>query len=355
MRLDDFEPIARDRMEPAAFDYVAGGAGDEQSLAENLTAWRRYWLRPRVLTDSAALDPSTTFLGRTVRLPVAIAPMACHALADPAAETATARAAAKAGVPFTLSTMSSSSIEEIARSAPEGDRWFQLYMFADRRVSRALAERAAEAGYQSIVLTVDVPVRGQRERERKHPPLVVPFGNFAGSFEVDASGPVAPSLYGDAGDHGHGSFRWDDIERIRAWTGLNVVVKGILAAEDARLAVDHGVDGIVVSNHGGRQLDRAVAAIDVLEEIVAAVEGRAEIWVDGGVRRGIDVVVALALGARGVLIGRPIFWALAAGGESGVDRALAILEKEVKTGLALLGASGVAQIERGHVRHEDDR
>jgi 4-hydroxymandelate oxidase len=346
--LDGFEAIARERMTPSAYDYVAGGAGGEESLAENLAAWRRYTLRPRVLVDVSSIDLSTTLLGAPAAMPVAIAPMATHALADPGAEVAMAIGAAAVGIPFTLSTMSNWSMEEVAAGAPDGVRWFQLYVQGDRGFTRSLCERAAAADYQAIVLTVDLPVLGNRGRDRRNGfTLDVPLGNFKGAHAGDD--PLAP-------DHDRPGFRarfaltWDEIATIRGWTGLPLVLKGILTGEDAALAAEHGADAIVVSNHGARQLDRVGAPIDALEEVVTAVAGRTEVWVDGGVRRGVDVAVALALGARGVLIGRPMVWALATGGSDGVVRALELLREDLEVTFALLGTPSVGAITRAHVR-----
>lgn len=348
MDLDGFEPIARERMAPAAYDYVAGGAGGEETLAENVFAWRRRILRPRVLVDVSSIDLSTTLLGAPSAMPLAIAPMASHGLADPDAEVAMARAASAAGVPFTLSTMSTRSIEEVATGAADGILWFQLYMQGDRGFSRSLCERAAAAGYRAIVLTVDLADLGIRERDRRNGfRLDLPFGNFPkGGDPMPA---IAPD-HDRPGEAPRCSLVWEDVATIRGWTGLPIVLKGILTGEDAALAVAHGADGVVVSNHGARQLDRVGGPIDALEEVVAAVAGRAEVWVDGGVRRGVDVAVALALGARGVLIGRPMFWALAAGGASGVSRAFEILREDLQVTLALLGVPRVGAITRAHVR-----
>lgn len=342
VNLRDFESIARSAMAPAAFDYIAGGSWDEDTLADNDAAWRRYRLRPRVLVDVRGVTTASTLLGRPVAMPVAIAPMAVHGLAHPDGELATARAAAAAGVPFTLSTMSSKSIEEVATAVPDGLRWFQLYTQADPGRSRELVERAAAAGYSAIVLTVDLPRLGYRDRDRRSGMQLPSLGNFPDGrpshrpFDLDE--PVADA-----------SLSWDDLADIRRWSDLPVVLKGIMTAEDARLAMDHGVDAIAVSNHGARQLDRVGAAIDALPAIAEAVDGRMELWVDGGVRRGTDVVTALALGARGVLVGRPILWALAAGGEAGVSRALAILRDETETALVLLGTPSPTAVTRTNV------
>ncbi len=337
IRLSDFEPKAQAVMEPAAFDYVSGGSWDEVSLAENEAAWRQRRFRPRVLIDVSTVDPSTTMLGRPVSMPVAIAPMAVHALAHPDAEIATARAAAAAGIPFTLSTTSSRSIEEVAAAVPDGTRWFQFYPQSDVGVSRSLVERAEAAGYGVIILTVDLPALGYRERDRRSGFMLPPLGNFEGGQ------PIRPE------DHFHHTVTWAEISSIQGWSSLPLVLKGILTGEDARLAVEHGVEGIVVSNHGARQLDRSPASVDVLEEVVAAVDGHVEVWVDGGVRRGLDVAIARALGAQGVLIGKPILWALAVGGEAGVARALAIVREEFELAMALLGVTKPDAIDRGHV------
>jgi 4-hydroxymandelate oxidase len=348
LSLAEFEAIARERMHPGAFDYVAGGAWDEVSLADNVAAWQRYRFRPRVLVDVATVDPATTLLGRPAAFPVAVAPMAAHGLAHPLGEIATARGAAAGGVPFTLSTMSSQSIEAVAEGSPEGRRWFQLYVQTRPNQTRRLVERAAAAGYEAIVVTVDLPILGYRERDRRSGfDLAIPLGNFA----TDDGPTHRPSPSGveifDAWQAR--SLLWEDLATIRSWSNLPLVLKGILTAEDARLAVDHGADAIVVSNHGARQLDRTVTPIDALGEIATAVDGRTELWVDGGVRRGLDIAVALALGARGVLLGRPILWALAAAGQAGVERALAVLGEEFQIAMTLLGAARPDAITRDHL------
>jgi isopentenyl diphosphate isomerase/L-lactate dehydrogenase-like FMN-dependent dehydrogenase len=247
--------------------------------------------------------------------------------------------------------MSTYSMEEVAAGAPDGVRWFQLYVQADPGRSRELVQRAEAAGYRAIVVTVDLPRLGYRDRDRRTGfDLLGPHGNLA----AEAGGPTHAG-----GVHAEGFARldegirtglsWDDLATIRGWSSLPLVIKGVLTGEDAALGAEHGVDGIVVSNHGARQLDRVPAPIDVLEEIVAAVDGRTEVWVDGGVRRGLDIAIALALGARGVLVGRPLFWALAAGGQAGVERALAILREDFEIALALLGAPTPADLGPRHI------
>jgi 4-hydroxymandelate oxidase len=342
--LNDFESLARRSMASDAFDYCAGGAGDEISLSENVSSFARWKLRPRVLVDVSAIDISTEILGARVAMPVGLAPTALQRLAHPEGEVATARAAAATGVVFCVSTLGSRTIEDVAEAAGK-PVWFQLYVHKDRGVSRSLIERAEASGYDALVVTVDLPVVGIRERDLRN--------HFA----------IAPELYGNlvvAGNEGRElhelvhslsdqALTWDDLAWIREVTSLPVVIKGILTSEDAALAAEHGADAIVVSNHGGRQLDRTVLAIDVLEEVVEAVDGNLEVYMDGGVRRGSDVVTALALGARAVFIGRPYLFALAAGGQCGVERALELLAAEVENAMALLGAREVGAITRANV------
>ncbi|HUQ78940.1 MAG TPA: alpha-hydroxy acid oxidase [Patescibacteria group bacterium] len=348
--LTEYEAVARAVMEPAAFDYIAGGAWDEQSLLEAEAAWRRRRLRPRALVDVSHVDPATTMAGHRVPMPVAIAPMAAHGLAHASAELATARAAGSAGIPFILSTMSTASIEDVAAAVPDAIRWFQLYTQADPRRSRSLVARAADAGYSALIVTVDLPVLGYRERDlRSGFDLGLIHGNFLDRGPDHGARGKPASGYDILLDDLDRGLTWSDLAMIRSWSGLPILLKGILTAEDARLAVAEGVDGIIVSNHGARQLDRAVATADALEEVVAAADGRTEVWVDGGIRRGLDVVTALALGARGVLVGRPILWALAAGGQAGVEQALAILRTETILAMTLLGAPSPADLTRGHV------
>lgn len=338
LRLADLAPIARERMAPAAWDYVASGAWDEISLAESEAAWRAVRLVPRVLVDVARVDTSTTLLGAPAAVPWAVAPMAAQALAHPDAELAVARAAAAAGVPLILSTVSSASLEEVAAAAPDGVRFFQLYTQRDWGVTRSLVERAAAAGYRGLVVTVDLPVVGYREADLRNGfTLDVPLGNLPGGRATDEDAPVPGGLAIMDGVAGS-TLTWSDIERIASWSNLPLVLKGILAADDARRAVDAGAAAVVVSNHGARQLDRTVAPLRAVPGIVDAVAGRAEVWVDGGVRRGLDLAIARALGARAVLVGRPVYWGLATAGEAGVARVASILDEELRRAMALLGA-----------------
>lgn len=341
--LHEFEAPARDRMAGPSFDYIAGGSWDEITLAENDEAWRRFRFVPRVLTDIRSVRVGGSFLGRPAAMPVGIAPMATQAMAHPDAEAAMARAASTAGVPIVLSTSASLTPEAVAAAAPDADRLFQLYLVGDLGHTRTLVERAASSGYRAIVLTVDLPVLGYRERDRRNGFTMPRMPN------IEAAGGASRGRYAGLDDQRALGLTWADLATIRSWTPLPLVLKGIIAPEDARLAVEHGVEAIVVSNHGARQLDRTLATADALPAVVEAVDGRAEVWVDGGIRRGLDVAIALALGATGVLVGRPLYWALAAGGQAGVERALAILREEFELTLPLLGVASIEELEPNRV------
>jgi isopentenyl diphosphate isomerase/L-lactate dehydrogenase-like FMN-dependent dehydrogenase len=345
-KLDDFEELARETLSSSAFAYYAGGAGDEVTLRDNVSAFRRRRLRPRVMVDVSAIDPSTSFLGTPLPIPVGLAPTAQHHFAHPEGEVATSRAAKEAGVLMCVSTIANRSLEDVAAVGPS-PRWFQLYIHKDRGISRAMVERAAAAGYRAIVITGDLPYPGYRERELRHPVVYegeAAFGNFEGI--VDSTGAELMRLLDEVINT---TVTWDEIEWVRELSGLPVLVKGILTGEDAALAVEYGAAGVVVSNHGGRQLDRVPASIDVLEEIVQEVAGRCEVYLDGGVRRGTDVAIALALGAQGVFIGRPYMFALAAAGEAGILRALELLREEFVNALGLLGATHIGQLGKAHL------
>jgi 4-hydroxymandelate oxidase len=343
VNLNDFEPFARERMEPAAYEYVAGGAWDEISLRESVEAWKRYRFVPRVLRETRHIDPRGSFLGRPSALPVAVAPMAFQDLAHPLGETATVAGAAAAGIPYCLSTSASRTIEEVAAAAPDAERWFQLYFVESLEITRDLVTRAADAGYRALVVTLDVPLLGYRDRDRRSGFVAPRRVNVPEHADVPVGAPGGPAIEEPV------VITWTDLETIRSWSDLRFVVKGILSPEDARQAVELGVDAIVVSAHGARQLDRVVATADAVPGIVDAVDGRCEVWVDGGIRRGLDILVAFALGATGVLVGRPIYWALATAGQAGVERALAILREEIQIALPLIGVSSAAELSRDHL------
>lgn len=333
--LADFESLARARMDAAAWDYYAGGAGDERTIADNRAAWDRLRLRPRVLVDVSGRDLSVTALGTALPHPLILAPAAAHAFAHPDAERATARGAAAAGALYTLSTISTVPMEEVAATAPDAPRWFQLYAPIDRGACRELVERASAAAYRALVVTVDLPLAGNRERDDRNR-FVVPLGvHLPPSQPTDETGLVILA-----------TMTWDDLDWIRSVASIPVVVKGILRADDAARAVDAGCDGVWVSNHGGRQLDTSIATGDALPEIAEAVDGRALIVVDGGVRRGIDALKGLALGADLVAVGRPALWGLAVDGAGGVARVIEILREELSLAMALAGCRGVDEITR---------
>ena len=332
----DYETLARERMAaaPAAWDYYAGGAGDERSLADNRDAWDRIRLRPRMLVDVSERDLSTAAFGVPLPHPIVVAPTAAHSLAHADAESHTARGAAPAGALFTLSTMSTVPMEEVASAAIGAPRWFQLYAPSDRSACRALVDRAASAGYGAIVLTVDLPYPGNRERDLRN------------DFAVDLGTHLPPDqpMDPETGIVVVPSMDWDTLAWLRSICPIPLLVKGIVRADDAARAVDAGCDGIWVSNHGGRQLDTTIAPIDALPEIAAAVGDRALLVVDGGVRRGIDVLKGLALGANLVAVGRPALWGLAVGGADGVQRVLEILRDELSLAMALSGCRALDEI-----------
>ena len=348
LNIFDYEELARRKLSKPFFEYIAGGADDETTLRRNREAFERIELSPRALVDVSHVDLTTSVLGQAVEMPVLLAPVAVQRLAHPEGELATAGAAAQAGTIMTLSTMASASIEEVA-SASNGPKWFQLYVHRDRNVSKSMVQRADAVGYKAVCLTVDIPRLGRRERDLRnrleYPPGVAhqnyigeverpPLEVGAGESELSASADVLidPAL------------TWEVIDWLRSFTSLPVIVKGIMTAEDARFAVDHGASAIVVSNHGGRQLDGAPASISVLPEIAAAVDGRCEVLLDSGIRRGTDIVKALALGANAVLIGRAYIWGLAVAGEDGVTQVLSMLRNELELAMALCGCRSVAEV-----------
>lgn len=354
VNLLDYEPLARERLPRPIYDFVAGGAEDEVTLKANREAFQRLQLLPRVLVDVSKVDPSTTVLGTRLSFPVILAPVALHKLAHPQGELATARAATAAGTVMVLSTMSSYRIEEVA-AASKGPKWFQLYVHPDREITKRLVARAEEAGYSALVLTVDVPRLGRREADFRNrlafPEGVFPI-NYLGEVELDSlpvqtQGSVLAAQGAVLIDP---ALSWRDVDWLRSITSMPLLLKGVLNPQDALIALDHGVAGLIVSNHGGRQLDTAPPAIDALPRIAEAVAGRVELLVDGGIRRGTDVLKALALGASAVLIGRPYVWGLAVGGQSGVSHVLSLLRAEFEMAMALTGCVSVSSITSGLVR-----
>lgn len=346
INVEEFEQAARERLDPGPYGYYAGGAGDEHTLRANVEAFARWELRPRVLVDVSEVTTATTVLGEEVAFPLLVAPTAFHRLADPEGESATARAAARTGTVMCLSTLSSVSPAELAAAAPGAPLWFQLYCSRDRGFTQELVAGVAEAGFKTLVLTVDVPVVGRRERDVRTAfslPADLPVPNLPGEF-TRADPHAAINSIVDA------RLTWRDLEWLRSISPLPLVVKGVLTAEDALLASEHGAAGVIVSNHGGRQLDGVPATLDVLPEVVETVGERAEVLVDGGIRRGTDVLKALALGARAALAGRAVLWGLAVDGEEGVVRVLELLRDEIASGLMLLGCPRPEDVSRAHLR-----
>ncbi len=333
---------------PGPRGYFSGGADDEVTLRDNVAAWRGWRLRPRHLTGIEAVSTAAEVLGGPVAAPILVAPVAYQRMLHPEGETAMARAAAAAGTVMCLSTLANTTPSDVAAAAPGGRRWFQLYPFRDAAVTRALMAEAVAAGFEAVVLTIDAPPGGNRERDIR--------SGFTIPAEVEIPS-VAAALGGSRTVTVEETFElmtrtltWDDLGGIAAAAGVPLLVKGVLTAEDAALAVEHGAAGVIVSNHGGRQLDRAVATAEALPEIVAEVAGRATVLVDGGIRRGTDVAIALALGADAVLVGRPTAWGLAAGGAEGAERVLRMLTAELELALALFGVASPAGLGPEHLR-----
>ena len=348
INIGDAQREGEAKLEQGPRDYFAGGAGDELTLRENVAAWEHWRLRPRVLNDVGEVSAAAQVLGRPVEMPVLVAPVAYQRMANPEAEVGMAAGAAAAGTVMCLSTLANTRPAEVAAAAPQGRRWFQLYAFEDEGVTRALMEEAIEAGFEAIVVTADAPPGGNRERDRRNR-FTLPEELGTPSLTAAAAGGRALTIEETFALMNH-ALTWADVADLASECSVPVLVKGLLTAEDAELALDHGAAGVVVSNHGGRQLDRSLATADALPEIAETVDGRAPVLVDGGVRRGIDVATALALGADAVLVGRPALWGLAAGGRDGVARVLGLLREELELALALCGCTSPAQLTRAHVR-----
>jgi isopentenyl diphosphate isomerase/L-lactate dehydrogenase-like FMN-dependent dehydrogenase len=340
----DFAQLAEERVPANVWCYFAGGADDEVTLRDNVAAFRRWRFRPRMLTGVTEVSGATEILGTPVSMPILVAPTAMHGLLTPEGERATARAAAAAGTIACISTITTRTHEEIRDAAPGAPRWQQLYILEDRGRTEEMLAGTAEVGYSAVVLTIDTPAWGRRE------------GDIRGGFTIPPELPL-PYVAGDPAARAQGiglvpverALTWRDIEWAAERARLPVLVKGVLTAEDALLAVEHGAAAIIVSNHGGRQLDGVAASMDALPEVVDAVAGRVPVLLDGGVRRGGDALKALALGASAVLVGRAVLYGLAVDGEAGARRVLEILREEVERGLGLLGCSSPHEVTRAHV------
>ncbi len=346
--LHDYEQAARERLSQMAYEYYAGGAEDEMTLRENRAIYERFKLAPRMLRAVAERDASTTLLGQPLKAPLLIAPMAFMKMAHPEGELAVARAAAARGLGMIVSTMATYAFDEITAAAPGGLRWFQLYAFKDRGLTRALVENAEAAGHKAVALTVDMPVLGRREADLRNQfglPEGVIIKNIANLLSADQQSKAGGVLAYRSSER-NDNLSWEDIDWLRSITRMPVLVKGILRADDARLAVEHGVAGVIVSNHGGRQLDGAVSTLEALPAIADAVGDQVALLVDGGIRRGTDWLKAMALGAHAVLLGRPALWGLAVNGEAGVGHVLDLLLAEFDMALALCGCHDVSEITR---------
>ncbi|MBC6476506.1 MAG: alpha-hydroxy-acid oxidizing protein [Hormoscilla sp. GM7CHS1pb] len=349
INLFEYQALAAGQLSQMALDYYASGAGDEITLQDNRAAFAGYKLRPRMLVDVSHRDLSTTILGQAWQMPIAIAPMAFQCLAAKEGEMATASAAAKLGSMMILSTMATKSLEEVASVRQQTPQWFQLYVHRDRGLTKALVERAHAAGYQALCLTVDAPMLGRREKDMRNQfalPTGMELANLTTLKDLKITQRAGESgLFAYLLEQFNAALTWSDLEWLQSLSPLPLVVKGILRGDDALRAVEHGAQGIIVSNHGGRQLDGAIASIDALSEVVAAVGDRVEVLVDGGIRRGTDVLKALALGAKAVLLGRPILWGLAVAGEAGVQHVLELLRDELDLAMALSGCAKLADID----------
>jgi 4-hydroxymandelate oxidase len=349
VNLFEYEAHARQRLSQMAYDYVAGGSADEITLRRNRTSFDEIRMKPRVLVDVDKLDTRLQLFGQNLAFPILLAPTAYHKLIHPTGEIGTARGAAAAGATLVVSSFATVGIEDVARAA-KGPLWFQLYVQRDRGFTKALVQRAEATGCKALVITVDTPVLGPRDREKRSN-FALPPGmqreNLKGlSQEAATSGHVSAretEIYNAVLDP---TLTWQGIDWIRSFARTPIILKGILAPEDARLAVEHGAAGIVVSNHGARNLDTAPATIEALPGVVDAVGGRIPVLMDGGVRRGTDLLKALALGAKAVLIGRPYLWGLAVSGDAGVQRVVELLRTEFEAALALCGLTSLRQVSR---------
>ncbi|XP_043927426.1 hydroxyacid oxidase 2-like [Protopterus annectens] len=343
--LREYEDYARKHLPKAVWDFWAAGADDCHTREENILAFKRIRLRPRMLCDVSVIDTRTTVLGTEISFPLGIAPSAFHCLAWHDGELSTARASGAMNVCYITSTNSTYSVEEIADAAPNGLHWLQLYVFRERKLSEQLVRRAEAAGYKALVLTVDAPLVGKRRADIRNNfqlPPHLKVKNFDGLFE-ESNG---SKEYGMPANTFDLSVTWKDIHWLQSLTHLPIIIKGILTKEDAELALKHGVHGIIVSNHGGRQLDGVSATIDALSEVVDAVQGKIEVYLDSGIRTGSDILKALALGAKCVFIGRPALWGLTYKGEEGLREVLKMLRDEFHLSMALAGCRNISEINK---------
>ncbi|KAL3825085.1 hypothetical protein ACJIZ3_021114 [Penstemon smallii] len=354
VNVKEFQELARLVLPKMYYDYYEGGAEDQHTLEENEKAFHRIIIRPRILIDVSRIDMSTTILGYETSVPIIVAPTGMHKLAHPQGEIATARASAASNVIMALSFMSTCTVEEVASSC-NAIRFFQLYVYKRREISAMMVQRAERNRFKAIILTADAPRLGRREADIKNKMIAPRLRNFDGLISTDVQlTDKGSNIEAFASENFDASLCWKDIGWLKSITSLPILIKGVLTQEDAIRALEEGVAGIVVSNHGARQLDYSPATINVLEEVVVAVEGKIPVFVDGGVRRGTDIFKALALGARAVMIGRPVIYGLAAMGEHGVRRVINMLKDELELTMTLSGCCSFKDITRGHVRTEQD-
>ena len=343
----DYEVAAQAKLPKVAYDYYASGANDEITLRENHAAYERIKLKPRVLRDISKRDLTTKVLGQEISMPIMVAPTAFHSMACPGGEVLTGKATSQANTLMILSTLSTRSIEDI-RAEADGPAWFQLYVYKDREATLSLVQRAQSAGCTAIALTVDAQIWGRRERDIKNR-FRLPKGLSIKNL-MPAGREEMPKEVADSGLAAYVSWQfdptlsWKDVDWLCSKTELPVLLKGVLHPEDARLAIENGAAGVIVSNHGARQLDTVPATIESLPEIVEVVDGKIEVYIDGGIRRGTDVLKAIALGAKAVGVGRPIIWGLAVGGEQGVKQVLDTLRREFELAMRLCGCTSVEEI-----------
>ncbi|KAG7997354.1 hypothetical protein I3843_01G207500 [Carya illinoinensis] len=362
VNVNEFQELAREALPKMYYDFYAGGAEDQYTLKDNVEAFKRITIRPRILVDVSRIGMSTTVLGYNISAPIMIAPTGLHKLAHPEGEAATARAAAASKTIMILSTGSSCTMEEVASSC-NAVRFFQLYVYKRRDIAAALVHRAEKNGYKALVLTVDAPRLGRREADIKNKMMVPGLKNLEGLLSIEVDSNSGSNLEAFSKATMDASLCWKDVEWLRSLTNMPILIKGILTREDAIKAAEIGVAGIVVSNHGARQLDYSPATITVLEEVVHAVGGKIPVLFDGGVRRGTDVFKALALGAQAVLmhsvkdllIVRPVVYGLAAKGEYGVKRVIEMLKDELELTMTLSGCPVVKDISRSHIKTEQER
>jgi 4-hydroxymandelate oxidase len=340
----EYEALAKEHLPQPEYDFIAGGATDEITLRRTREVFDAIMLRPRMLVDISQRDLSTTVLGQQIAFPIMVDPAGHHGRAHPDAELATARAAGALGTVMILSSGSSRTLEEVAQAAT-GPIWFQQYLYKDRGLTKMMAQRAQDAGYRALCLTLDSTVRAKRERNIRHNYSNPPSPNYSGLEVQEMSWSFTSDAPRGANDLIDRSATWPYLDWLAANTSLPLVVKGIMTGEDGRLCADHGVRGVIVSNHGARQLDTTFASIEVLPEVVEAVDGRVEVYLDGGIRRGTDVLKALALGARAVLIGRPLFWGLAVDGEAGLRAIVQMLRDELEMAMGMCGRPTVQSID----------